>query len=171
MLLFGHLGIAIGLAYLLDKSILQRSKRRIDYRFLLLGSILPDLIDKPLSLAGIVGGRAIGHTLIFAIVVIASVAVLESRGWKSGILLGISLGIGTHLLLDTLWTNPEVLFWPALGFSFPTGGMNLDRLLHTLLTDPYVYGGEIIGMAMLIGFVANRRLYTRRGLRLFLSGQ
>src|SRR2546427_12361526 len=45
MFLLGHLGIGLGLAWLLS----TRSSFRIDFRLVLLGSILPDLIDKPLA--------------------------------------------------------------------------------------------------------------------------
>jgi len=43
--LLGHLGIGLGLAWLLS----WRSPMRIDYRLVLFGALLPDLIDKPLG--------------------------------------------------------------------------------------------------------------------------
>ena len=71
MLLFGHLGIT--LAATQTFAVLWQGKKRfsesIDYRLVLLGSMLPDIIDKPLG--GFIfkdalgSGRIYAHTLIF----------------------------------------------------------------------------------------------------------
>src|SRR5437667_342927 len=47
MFILAHLGIGLGLTWLLA----WKSPARFDYRLVLFGSILPDLIDKPLGYA------------------------------------------------------------------------------------------------------------------------
>ncbi|MGZ3699856.1 MAG: metal-dependent hydrolase [Bdellovibrionota bacterium] len=113
MLPLAHLGIGSTLARLLSKS-----------RWVLLGAILPDLIDKPIFFAlGLPGKRGFAHTLIFAILLFAA-----TKRTRIGI--ALTLGVLTHLLLDLLskwrWPLPEnggdwaVLLWPAWGWDFPT---------------------------------------------------
>src|SRR5438132_5176364 len=65
--LLGHLGIGLGLAWLLS----TRSSVRIDYRLVLLGSILPDVIDKPLAFLLSLEGRLWAHTFLVVFVFFA----------------------------------------------------------------------------------------------------
>src|SRR2546430_17132957 len=65
--LLGHLGIGLGLAWLLS----TRSSVRIDYRLILVGSILPDLIDKPLAFLLSLEGRLWAHTFLFLFAILA----------------------------------------------------------------------------------------------------
>ncbi|HCJ79622.1 MAG TPA: metal-dependent hydrolase, partial [Desulfotomaculum sp.] len=69
MLFFGHTGTTLGLLWLLNKIIFK--EKQLDYRLAFLGSILPDIIDKPLGLIllryNLGDGRAFAHTLIFPI--------------------------------------------------------------------------------------------------------
>lgn len=100
MWLFGHLGIGGKIAAPISK--------KLPYGWLLFGTILPDVIDKPLyyglSLAsGKVGyavgliscTRSIGHTGLF-VVIVACIAVFS----KSKPFAAITLGVLTHLFLD-----------------------------------------------------------------------
>src|SRR6266545_7870475 len=64
--LLGHLGIGLGLAWLLS----WRSPVRVDYRLVLFGAILPDLIDKPLGYVFGLETRLWAHTLLFLFVVL-----------------------------------------------------------------------------------------------------
>lgn len=93
MWIFGHLGIGSKLAAPLS--------RKLPYGWLLLGTILPDLIDKPLFyLLGskfelISCTRTLGHTAIFTF----GLALLASLR-KSKLLAAITLGVASHLVLD-----------------------------------------------------------------------
>ena len=49
MLLFGHIGITLGIFFVFSY-IAPRLKTIIDRRYLVVGALLPDLIDKPLGL-------------------------------------------------------------------------------------------------------------------------
>ncbi|MCK9524729.1 MAG: metal-dependent hydrolase [Limnochordia bacterium] len=186
MLLFAHTGITAGCAWLAGKtvSILNRDEpgpvktgdgeksasasassrvnkpfhvSGIDYRMLLIGSMLPDIIDKPLGiylLADEIGnGRIYGHTLLFLLfTVTAGILLYYFRG--SPALLLISAGTFAHLVLDQMWQNPSTLFWPILGAEFERHetGEWLGGLFETLTSNPSVYIPEIIGVLIVAVF-------------------
>ncbi len=145
--------------------------RRIDIRLLLLGSLLPDIIDKPIGRFffrdTISSGRIFSHTLLFAILIsLVGLYIYRSRGklW----LLVLSFGTFTHLIFDQMWYAPQILFWPLYGFAFEKADLTgwIPRLLNGLLTNPRVYVPELAGLAILIWFIW---LVVRRGkLRAFL---
>src|SRR2546428_6798306 len=74
--LLGHLGIGLGLAWLLS----TRSSVRIDYRLVLFGAILPDVIDKPLAFVLSLEGRLWAHTFLFLFAILALSFVPSWRG-------------------------------------------------------------------------------------------
>jgi inner membrane protein len=165
----GHLGISLGIAYILEKRFLRNRLGRIDYRFLLVGSMIPDIIDKPLSVVGLIGGRSIAHTLVFALTVTCVTTCFGARKGKSAIGVVLSLGVWLHLLLDMMWEMPEVILWPALGFAFPVYGFDLGGILENLVTNPYVFGGEILGAVLLIAFIVKIRISGQSAIRRFLG--
>jgi len=74
MFVFGHLGVTLGVVFLALRLLKLRTKLEIKfnrrlYLFVFTGSLLPDLIDKPVGeilLAGsISNGRIFAHTLLF----------------------------------------------------------------------------------------------------------
>ena len=100
MFVLGHMGFGSKLAQPLGKD--------LNRRWILFGTILPDLIDKPLyyglsamthkrgnELGLIAGTRTFGHTGIF-LVTLSVLAVLR----KSKLLGAIALGVATHLFWD-----------------------------------------------------------------------
>lgn len=141
--------------------------KHVDYRLILTGSMLPDIIDKPLGLLapelGLGTGRGIAHTLVFALLLLA-LGLWFYRAGRPG-LLYMALASAGHLVLDRMWQMPRVLFWPLYGFAFPVVGRHgfLAQLLawwHTLWTNPVVLAPEMLGAAILVLFAA----------RLWLSG-
>ena len=70
MFLFGHIGVTLGVFFGLGIFI-PRLKTIIDPKYLVIGALLPDLIDKPLGrvifASTIANGRIIGHTLLFSL--------------------------------------------------------------------------------------------------------
>ncbi len=95
----------------------------VDLRFLAIGAVLSDLIDKPIGRIiwadELQTGRVYGHTLLFFVVVLTGVMVLTGRGtpqrrrWVA-----VAVGVMFHLLLDAMWVTPETLFWPLFGWQF-----------------------------------------------------
>ena len=92
-----------------------------DRRVILLagiGSMLPDLIDKPLGhiiLNGSVDyGRIYAHSGLFlVIIVIIAIAYWKKKG--SWIFFALAAGVASHLVLDSMWELPVTLFYPTLG--------------------------------------------------------
>ncbi len=131
---------------------------RIDIRLLLIGSLLPDIIDKPLGIyifpEALSNGRIFSHTILFLfIVTISGIYLFRSRG--KTYLLAVSFGILTHLILDQMWLAPRTLFWPIYGIAFDKSGTTdwIINIIHRLVIDPTVYIPELVGLAILVWFV------------------
>jgi len=149
MLLFAHVGLTLASSRLL---------RRADLAALALGSMLPDIIDKPLGLIvfGSPGmGRTIAHTLLF-LLLLAALALYT----KDIRLISLTWGVLVHLILDAMWNSPEILLWPLLG-PFPNGQLidmlsYLEMLLDGL-KNPGVLIPELAGFAYLLHFAYSHR--------------
>ena len=137
----GELGIGLGLAWLVSR----RNRSAVDFRLVLLGSILPDLIDKPLGAVLHLDARLWAHSLVFlaGILLLSLLPALRGLRW-------VGFGDAVHLLVDLIWQQPQVMLWPFLGLAFPPGEQSFGGYLQVLLTDPYVQFGEIVGGAILI---------------------
>ena len=199
MLLFGHIGITLGVAKACDtmlsmsepensqnsvsNSALSHSNTRkpsrfhswrreikrwlgtIDYRLVIIGSLLPDLIDKPIFLltgSTSLSGRDYAHSLLFNLVLLIGGLVLirHRKSW----LLVLSLSSFTHLVFDRMWTVPVTLWWPLLG-PLLRGDRNafLPKLYFRLFA-PEIFIPEIIGLAILSFYafrVTKRKSITR----------
>ena len=130
----------------------------IDTRLLLIGSMLPDIVDKSVGLYffrdTFSTGRIFCHTVLFLILItLAGVYLYKSRGkvW----LLVLSFGTFTHLVLDKMWLSTQTLLWPLHGFAFEREDATdwTAKMLHALYTDPGVYLPEFMGAFILIWFV------------------
>ncbi|HEX2574691.1 MAG TPA: metal-dependent hydrolase [Polyangia bacterium] len=167
MFILGHTGIGSALVERVTKTDTRW------YPWLLVGTLLPDFIDKPLyyglvlitgrrgaDLGLLTSTRTIGHTALLLLAVLVV-------GWLSrhrGIVL-MALGMATHLLLDaggdflkpgfSLRGTPEypstlcAVFYPLLGWRFPVMPFQ-DVAGHvSSLRSPYVIAGELIGGVLL----------------------
>jgi len=120
MLLLGHIGVTLGLFFVIEL-FLPRLKTIIDPKFLAIGAILPDLIDKPIGMvifaSTITTGRMIGHTLLFSLLFfLLGLYSYEKKNLK---IISLSTGSFFHLIEDQLWRVPKILFWPLIGLIFP----------------------------------------------------
>lgn len=154
MLLFAHTGIAVGVGRILDRKVFSP----VDYRILLIGSMLPDIVDKPLGIYifkdFFSNGRIIAHTLLFNLLLfILGIILLKVKGSRG--IFTLSIFSFLHLILDRIWEEPEVFLYPLYGFSFPKVELErwLSELIHSLMTDPSTYIPEIIGAFILIFFL------------------
>jgi hypothetical protein len=86
------------------------------------GSILPDLVDKPLgyfAYGDILGhGRLYLHTLLL-LLVIACLAALAMYLYRSKVFALVPGLIGLHQAMDLMWLTPVTWLFPFLG-AFPT---------------------------------------------------
>jgi len=130
----------------------------VDIRLLLIGSILPDLIDKPLGHcllpAPFDGGRIFGHTLLFLMLVTFIALYLHMRRRKT-YLYAVSFGVLMHLITDEMWLSHETLIWPIFGIEFESAGVVnwFSNIFHVLFTYPSVYIPEIIGVIIIGWFL------------------
>lgn len=160
MYALGELGIGLGLAWLVS----YRNRASVDFRLVLLGSILPDLIDKPLGAILHLEARLWAHTLLFlgALLLVCLWPAFRGLRW-------VAFGDAVHLLVDLIWEQPLVALWPLLGWAFPAGEQSFEGYFEILLSDPYVQFGEIVGGAILLATVWRYRLYRGANLKAFLK--
>jgi len=133
---------------------------RWDIRILLIGSLLPDIIDKPLGQVAfresISTGRIFFHTLLFTIVMALGGLFLRYRTGKTWLLV-LSAGAFTHIMLDEMWRQEALptLLWPLYGLEFPRAELTdwLGNIWHALLHNPEVYIPEIVGGVVIILFL------------------
>ena len=125
----------------------------IDYRLVLLGSLLPDILDKPLWFLSsgdiFASGYDYGHTFLLSLaLLICGLILLRYR--KSWLLI-ISSGSFIHLICDQMWNTPVTLWWPLLGpfLRLETTGWVLN-IWQALFSRPSVYIPEIIGLIALL---------------------
>ena len=142
----------------------------IDYRMVILGSLLPDIIDKPVwfLVGGVtsLSGRDYAHTLLFNLVLLLGGLVLIRYG-KSWLFI-VSISSFMHLIFDQMWRVPVVLMWPLLG-PLPKreiGGW-VTNIFHGLFSSPGVYVSEIIGLMVMM--LLAYRLVKRKSVINFLG--
>lgn len=164
MYLLAHLAfgaVAAGLAHHLGRHM------RLDFRWVLLGTVLPDLVDKPLGMALGLSGRVWAHTALASLVLTLVGLLVARRG--SVALAWLGFGTWTHLLLDRMWEMPQTLLYPLYGFAFPPGTQSLLGYVLLLLTDPVVWGGEIVGASVLIAMAWRYGMRDWSSVRDFLA--
>jgi hypothetical protein len=118
---WGHLGVAY-LAYRLGLRPDDRQVHGLPAIAAVVGSQIPDLVDKPLAWWGTVlpTGRSLAHSgLTWLVVTIALLAILARH--RRTVVLAFSIGYGIHLLTDGLypaigaeWGQLTYLLWPVL---------------------------------------------------------
>jgi inner membrane protein len=177
MLLFGHIGITLGVATVLAnfpsfRTRLSTNPRQqrfrlspfhylvdlIDVRLLMIGALLPDAIDKPLGHVIfpeiLSNGRTYCHTLLFLILLFSLGTWIYKRSGRTWLLV-LSFGIGLHLVLDQIWLTPRTFFWPFYSFTFDKGNISdwFSNMAHSLLINPGIFIPEVIGFVVLAGFI------------------
>ena len=131
-MLFWFLGVSVVVVLWVFRS------PALDYRLVLLGSVLP------VGEAAL-GGPRVLHTLL-ASVVLLTVVMLATRQRRllRRQLISLPIGLMVHLVLDGIWTRSEVFWWPFLGLGFGEGQLpELDRPVVLVVVL------EVVGVAAL----------------------
>jgi len=132
MYFFGHIGIMLLISFMLFFPML----------FALIGSMLPDAIDKPLFLLGLApSGRYISHTLLFVAVSFAATYLATKKVTAAS---ALSLGVLLHLSLDMEHSVPW--FYPFVDYVF-------EPYAIIFRFDPFLISAEIIGIILLFAIV------------------
>jgi membrane-bound metal-dependent hydrolase YbcI (DUF457 family) len=159
MFFFGHTGITLGIFYSLSR-LSSKNNFSAFVPYILVGSLLPDIIDKPLGriiFAEAIGsGRIFAHTLLFVTLLSLAGYYLYRQGQPN--LLIIATASFCHLLEDDMWNSPEVLFWPILGWGFPRDAISgsfveylmliFSRSFTVAFTEVFI--SEMIGLLIII---------------------
>jgi len=148
---------------------------RMDLRTLLLGAVLPDVIDTPVGLIGYSSLRAVrlgAHSLLFVAVVMVVVLLVTRRGRPRKRWMPLVVGLLMHLVLDAMWADGATLWWPLLGAAFsPDTAATAAGYLADVLSDWRVWALEAVGLAYLgtlaaragMGDAAHRRRFFATG--------
>jgi hypothetical protein len=133
-------------------------RKYADIRFILVGSLLPDIIDKPVGLVlfreTFSNGRIFSHSLLF-IVALGITGVFLYRRYHRSWLAALAAGTFMHLILDQMWHSPRTLLWPLYGFAFPRADITdwLSGLIRVWFTELEAYVPELVGLAVLGWFL------------------
>ena len=128
----------------------------IDHRLVMLGALLPDLID------GVTGGPWVFHSVLASVVLLGVVmgTTVHRRRLRRQL---IALPIGTflHLVFDGAWTDTDTFWWPFTG-SFG------DGRLPSLERGGFAVVLEIAGVAILVWAYKRFKLDEAPRRRVFL---
>ena len=142
-------GVALGLVWLVFRD------PAFDYRMVVVGALLPDLVDAPF------GGARLAHTLLAAVAVLA-VVMLSTRGRGRRrlrrSLLAVPIGMFAHLVADAMWARTETFWWPFLGGSLDGPLPAVDHGLTVLVIE------ELAGAAI-VAWCWHRFRLTDPGVR------
>lgn len=150
-MIFWHMGVAAAIVYV------TLGRARIDYRWILVGAVAPDIVDGALSLTVYEGGsgRGVAHSIL-AVVVVAVGVLLLARGTTRLSLFGLAVGWLLHLVGDGMWGSPETFLWPAFGTEFSSSPV--EPYSWDLFTRPLshlgTWGGEVLGLVVLVYLAA-----------------
>jgi membrane-bound metal-dependent hydrolase YbcI (DUF457 family) len=148
MIFFGHIGISIFLGSLISLSLFA----------VLIGALLPDVIDKALYLLGFIDtGRYIGHTLFLGILISLIVHIILRKKLLS---LSLLFGYWLHLLEDATKFVPW--FYPFVSYDFSA------YTIGPVFTS-FNIASEIVGIFMFI-YVVRTNSHFRGYLNKFLNG-
>lgn len=148
-MLLWHLGAAL----LLFRWIFRDPK--VDVRFLLLGAILPDLIDLPVGTILFPERFSTGelwfHSLLVPTIYMAIVLAVTRRGRRRRAWMALGIGWLLHLLIDGMWFDESVFLWPFFGLEIPPGEAPYWPLAwERAMSDPWRWVEEALGIAYLV---------------------
>lgn len=183
MLLFGHLGVTLGIFFIICLFI-PLLRTIIDPRYLIVGALLPDIIDKPLGeiiLASTFStGRMIGHTILLSIIIL-SIGLFVYEKNRDIRTMSLAAGSFFHLMEDQMWGKPQIFFWPLFGWNFPKGAidnvtMGLEYLL-SLFRNSFNLNispasiPEILGMGVISIFILQLLLGKKKDKQMIVSNE
>lgn len=133
---------------------------RFDYRFLVLGALLPDVVD------AFAGRMWVLHSLGGAVgLLIVVMAVTVGNRPLRKRLLGLPIGVLLHIVFDGAFSTTEVFWWPA------SGGFG-DHPLPVVARGWWNLALEAVGAALLVWCYRSFRLADQTCRReVFRSGR
>lgn len=128
---------------------------KVDVRFLLVGSILPDLIDLPIGTLFLAERYSTGelwsHSLVVPTVYMMVVLAVTRRGRRRRAWMALGVGWLFHLLLDVMWVDQDVFGWPFFGLEIAPGEAPFwSSAWERALSDPWRWVKEAFGLGYLV---------------------
>jgi inner membrane protein len=147
-MLFWHLGATLWLFRWIFRD------PKVDVRFLLLGAILPDLLDLPVGTMILADRYSTGelwaHSLILPTIYMIVVLLSTRRGRQRRAWMAVGVGWLFHLLLDGMWADQNVFLWPFFGWEVPPGEAPFWPLAwERAMSDPWRWVKGAIGLGYL----------------------
>lgn len=140
-------------------------KLEINRFSLIIGSLLPDIIDKPLLLLGLGTGRLLSHNLFFSFIAFLILFKFTKRNLRISI--PFLAGMIIHLILDI----PKVpLFYPLISYDYLFLEEPISFWFSQLFSNPVVIMTELIGVTIIIFIVVNNKLYHMKDINEYLKG-
>jgi hypothetical protein len=126
----------------------------IDYRLVVVGALLPDVVDGLVLGFGGGGGSALYfHTLLsgVSLLVVVMLATRGRRGLRRRLLI-VPIGALCHLVLDGMWARTATFWWPFFGGRFSGGGSDggVGGLPSLSRPAALVLVQEAVGLAALV---------------------
>jgi hypothetical protein len=122
---------------------------RVDLRLLILGAVLPDLVDLA---GGVFLGQPQrqrwGHALVVPAAATVLILVTNRRGRRRRQLMTVVVAWLFHLVLDGVWLREQTFLWPFFGTEFapwPPG-----TAWSRALSDPWRFVKEAAGILYLV---------------------
>jgi hypothetical protein len=182
MFLFGHVGFSVGIVYLLVWMVTLYSRgekpalslENIDFRFVVMASMLPDIIDKVVGLIILKNEISNGRIFTHSLLVVGTISLYITAGtkMKSGRMLKslyYTAPVWMHLILDRMWEEPGTLLWPLFGTHFPRIDIEISDYFAILFSEPYILFGEIVGGLIIIVLIARHKLYQYTNVHFLLK--
>jgi membrane-bound metal-dependent hydrolase YbcI (DUF457 family) len=182
MLLLGHIGITLGIIYVLAWLIYAKnmkalsdpsSKLPVDFRIVIISAMIPDIVDKIVGMVilkeEISNGRIFTHTIIITGIIGASIFNLVQIKYKKIIIMLYILPTFIHLFLDRLWEDFHTLFWPIFGLGYNRLDVDFGDYLGILMSDWFALTGELLGALIIVIFFVGFKLYKGKNFKDFLK--
>lgn len=141
----------------------------VDYRMAAVAALLPDLIDKPLSLTLMSDSgtsQGLAHTAFSQTVLVVATAYFKPQ-W-----LPYAVICASHLIADQMWKYPRTLLFPFSGeldYWKPMGTpKSMLGAYAEIATRPAIIAVELVGLGLLGWMIRKGGLQNRRALRRFL---
>lgn len=146
---------------------------KVDMRFLFAGVVLPDLIDlTAVTFAGGPSGHLWAHSLLAPTVIAIVVMAATRRGRRRRAWMALVVAWLFHLLIDQMWLDAGVFFWPLFGVELDLRGVAFwPAAWERAWSDPWRWVLEAVGLIYLIwlaigyelGDAGNRRYLLTTG--------
>jgi len=170
MLVFGHIGFTVITFYTFQR--IRTLRFDFDYRLIIFGSLLPDIIDKPIGYILFQkyyeNGWIYGHTLLFSLLLLILSYFIKTK------YLMVGLASLLHLVEDGVAIYmPRTFLWPLLGWSFDKNEVFTSKWIeYTILglyTNKYIQITEITGAAIIFYLFLRHKLYIKSNLLAFIK--